>query len=160
MIDRAAADTRQSIRELRSLLVDIYPPALQQAGLKAALSDLLAPLEAHDVSTRLDVSPRLELSTDAESVLYRVAQEALRNVAKHARAQHVSVRAAREDGRALLSVEDDGLGFASTAAAAADGPTGHFGLRIMRDLARDAGGRLTVDTAPDAGTRIRLEVPA
>jgi signal transduction histidine kinase len=157
MIDRAASDTRQSIRELRSLLVDIYPPALQQAGLKAALSDLLAPLEARDVSTRLDVPSRLELSTDAESVLYRVAQEALRNVAKHARARHVTVRAAREDGHALLSVEDDGLGFASTAA---DGPPGHFGLRIMRDLARDAGGRLTVDTAPDAGTRIRLEVPA
>jgi signal transduction histidine kinase len=156
MIARAAADTRQSIRELRTLLVDIYPPALRRAGLKAALSDLLAPLEAHEISTRLDVPPDLELPREAESVLYRVAQEALRNVAKHARAEHVRVRAARAGGQAVLSVEDDGLGFAGGAPE----PGAHFGLRIMHDLARDAGGRLTVDTAPHAGTRVLLEVPA
>jgi signal transduction histidine kinase len=159
MIDRAAADTRQSIRELRTLLVEIYPPALRRAGLVAALSDLLAPLEARDISTRLDVPPDLELPTEAESVLYRVAQEAIRNVASHAQAQNVRVHAARNDGRALLSVEDDGRGFAS-APAEGSGPNDHFGLRIMQDLARDAGGRLTVDTVPQAGTRIRLEVPA
>lgn len=159
MIDRAAADTRQSIRELRTLLVDIYPPALQRAGLTAALSDLLAPLEARDIATQLDVSPGLELATDAESVVYRVAQEALRNVAKHSRARHVSVRAARVDGHAVLSVEDDGVGFASTSDDGLN-PANHFGLRIMDDLARDAGGRLSVDTAPHAGTRIHLEVPA
>jgi signal transduction histidine kinase len=159
MIDRAAADTRQSIRELRTLLVEIYPPALRRAGLKAALSDLLAPLEARDVSTRLEVPPDLELPTDAESVLYRVAQEALRNVAKHARAQHVRVVAACDGGRAVLRVEDDGIGFAASALDGSARP-GHFGLQIMQDLARDAGGRLTVDSAPGAGTRIRLEVPA
>jgi signal transduction histidine kinase len=159
MIDRAAVDTRQSIRELRTLLVDIYPPALRRAGLKAALSDLLAPLEARAIATRLDVAPDLELPADAESVLYRVAQEALRNVATHSRARHVRVSAGRDDSRAVLSVEDDGLGFASSADPESK-PVGHFGLRIMHDLARDAGGRLTVDTAPLAGTKIHLQVPA
>jgi signal transduction histidine kinase len=159
MIDRAAADTRQSIRELRTLLVDIYPPALRRAGLKAALSDLLAPLEARDIATRLDVPPDLELPSDAESVVYRVAQEALRNVAKHAQARQVTVCAARDDGHAVLRVEDDGLGFASSPDPGPK-PADHFGLRIMSDLARDAGGRLMVDTAPHAGTKIHLEVPA
>src|SRR5262249_50074839 len=106
-----------------------------------------------------DVSPDLAFPAETESVLYRVAQEALRNVAKHARARHVRVRAGRGAGRAVLSVEDDGLGF-STAAAAGSVPAGDFGLRIRHDLARDAGGRLTVDSALHAGTRIRLEVPA
>jgi signal transduction histidine kinase len=159
MIDRAAADTRQSIRELRTLLVDIYPPTLRRAGLKAALSDLLAPLEARDIATRLDVPPELELPTDAESVVYRVAQEALRNVAKHAQARQVTVQAARDNGHAVLRVEDDGLGFASRSDPGPK-PADHFGLRIMSDLARDAGGRLMVDTAPHAGTKIHLEVPA
>jgi len=155
LVDRAAVDTRQSIRELRTLLVDIYPPALQRAGLEPALSDLLAPLEARGISTQLEVPAGLALPTEAESVLYRVAQEALRNVAKHARARHVRVQAAHDEGLARLSVEDDGRGFSSTSE-----PAAHFGLRIMHDLARDAGGRLTVETALGAGTTIRLEVPA
>jgi two-component system, NarL family, sensor kinase len=153
LVDGAAADTRQSIRELRTLLVDIYPPTLRTAGLKAALSDLLAPLESQEIATTLELPSDLGLPEDREPVVYRVAQEALRNVAKHSDASRVLVRAERENGHAVLTVEDDGRGFASDAEA------GHFGLRIMEDLARDAGGRLVVESAPGEGTRVELEVP-
>jgi signal transduction histidine kinase len=154
----AAGDTRQSIRELRTLLVDIYPPNLRRAGVAAALSDLVASLPADDLDIQLDVQPELRLPAHAEPLLYRVAQEALRNVVAHAQAQHVLVAAGRRDGRAFLSVEDDGRGFVP---AADDGGERrrHFGLRILQDLATDANGELAVVSEPGAGTRVRIEVP-
>jgi signal transduction histidine kinase len=154
----AAGDTRHSIRELRTLLVDIYPPNLRRAGLAAALSDLVASLPPNGLRIQLDVQPELRLPDHAEPLLYRVAQEALRNVVAHAEARHVRVAAGRRDGRAFLSVEDDGRGFATVADDGGDRRR-HFGLRILHDLASDARGKLSVDSKPGAGTRVRIEVP-
>jgi signal transduction histidine kinase len=106
----AASDTRQSIRELRTLLVDIYPPNLSRAGLAAALSDLVASLPAGGLEIQLEVQSDLRLPAHAEPLLYRAAQEALRNVVAHAEARHVRVAAGRRDGKAFLSVADDGRG--------------------------------------------------
>ncbi len=158
IVDRAAAETRESIRELRSLLVDIYPPALQRAGLAGALADLVAVLEARAITTEIDLSPDLNLTPDQEPILYRVAQEALRNVMRHAEASHVRVQAGREDGSVFLSVEDDGRGFVPGRSRRAE-DSQHFGLRVIGDLARDAGAMLSVDSRPGEGTRIRIEIP-
>lgn len=158
VIDRVADETRESIRELRTLLVDIYPPTLQRAGLAGALSDLIAPLTARNVDAKIDLPPDLKLPPEMEPIMYRVAQEALRNVTRHAQAQHVRVRADRQNGTAFLSVEDDGRGFIPGQGRRAD-DNQHFGLRILDDLARDAGGRLTVESSPGGGTRVRIEVP-
>ncbi|HEY7077110.1 MAG TPA: sensor histidine kinase [Solirubrobacteraceae bacterium] len=157
MVERAAEDTRDSIRELRTLLVDIYPPALQQSGLPAALADLASTLRARDIAVDLDVDGPLDVGPEQERLLYRAAQEALRNVARHADAEHVRVRAGRVNGHATLRVEDDGRGFAP-----GDDEEGrrHFGLRMLADLAADAGGALTIDSEPGAGTRVRMEIPA
>jgi signal transduction histidine kinase len=155
MVRQAGCETRESIRELRTLLVDIYPPALQQSGLPAALEDLAGTLRARDIAVDLDVDGELDLGAEQERLLYRAAQEALRNVARHAAAQHVRVYAQRRNGHATLGVEDDGRGFATGGEHRR-----HFGLRMLADLAADAGGELTVDSAPGAGTKIRLEVPA
>jgi signal transduction histidine kinase len=156
-VNGAAIDTRHSIRELRTLLVDIYPPNLQRAGLAAALSDLVASLSGEGLDVQVEVEPDLRLPAHAEPLLYRVAQEALRNVVAHADASHARVAAWRRDGWAVLTVEDDGRGF-----VAAD-PGGerrkHFGLRILQDLATDANGELAVDSRPGDGTRVRIEVP-
>jgi signal transduction histidine kinase len=154
----AAGDTRHSIRELRTLLVDIYPPNLRRAGLSAALADLVASQPPDDLKIKLEVEPELRLPAHAEPLLYRVAQEALRNVIAHAHAQQVWLAAGHRDGKAFLSVEDDGRGFAPGEDDGGERRR-HFGLRILQDLATDANGTLVIDSQPGAGTRVRIEVP-
>jgi two-component system NarL family sensor kinase len=153
-----AQQTRRSIRQLRSLLVDIYPPDLHRAGLAAALSDLVAPLESRGVNARVDLPPGLRLEPDAEALMFRTAQEALRNVMAHSDADHVDVSVILENSHAGLTIADDGRGFSPEMADAAR-DDGHLGLRVLADMAQDAGGRLDIDSEPGRGTRIRLEVP-
>jgi signal transduction histidine kinase len=161
-VAEAGTDVRRSIRELRTLLVDLYPPTLHQAGLGAAVSDLLAPLADRSIATELEVDPGLQLTPEAEALLFRAAQEALRNVAKHSEAEHVAVHVGRRDGHGLLEVRDDGRGFAPQQApdVATGADNGHFGLRMIGDLARDAGGTVSVDSEPGRGTTVRVSVPA
>jgi two-component system NarL family sensor kinase len=149
----AAAGTRRTIKELRSLLVDIYPPDLHRTGLEAALRDLAAPLAPRGIATDVDVEQQLELAPATEMLLYRCAQEALRNVGAHSKAGRVRVRVERTDGVVTLTVEDDGVGFDGAAAE------GHLGLRLLADLAQEAGGALEVDSTPGSGTRVRVEAP-
>ena len=153
-----ARQTRRSIRQLRSLLVDIYPPDLHRAGLAAALSDLVAPLESRGVQARVELPPGLRLEPDAEALMFRTAQEALRNVMAHSHAAHVDVSVTLENSHAGLTIADDGRGF-SPAMAEAARDDGHLGLRVLGDMARDAGGRLDIDSEPGRGTRVCLEVP-
>jgi two-component system, NarL family, sensor kinase len=153
-----AKQTRRSIRQLRSLLVDIYPPDLHRAGLAAALSDLVAPLESRGVHARVELPPGLRLEPDAEALMFRTAQEALRNVMAHSEAGHVDVSVILENSHAGLTIADDGRGFTPAAADAAR-EDGHLGLRVLADMARDAGGRLDIDSEPGRGTRVLLEVP-
>jgi signal transduction histidine kinase len=152
-LERAATATRESVRELRGLLVEIYPPSLHRSGLAAALNDAAAPLVRRGVEVDVHVAPDLAPGEDVEALLFRVAQETLRNVAAHAEASRVEVRAEREGNVVRLSVSDDGRGFDTGAAR----PEGHFGLSLVEDLARDAGATVAVDSAPGAGTRVRLE---
>jgi|tagenome__1003787_1003787.scaffolds.fasta_scaffold20855053_2 two-component system NarL family sensor kinase len=153
-----AKQTRRSIRQLRSLLVDIYPPDLHRAGLAAALSDLVAPLESRGVHARVELPPGLRLEPDAEALMFRTAQEALRNVMVHSQARHVDVSVLLENSHAGLTIADDGRGFTPATAEAARGD-GHLGLRVLADMARDAGGKLDIDSEPGRGTRVNLEVP-
>jgi signal transduction histidine kinase len=153
-----ARQTRRSIRQLRSLLVDIYPPDLHRAGLAAALSDLVAPLESRGVQARVDLPPGLRLEPDAEALMFRTAQEALRNVMAHSEAEHVDVSVVLENSHAGLAIADDGRGFTPDEAQAAR-DDGHLGLRVLADMAKDAGGKLDIDSEPGRGTRVWLEVP-
>jgi signal transduction histidine kinase len=153
-----ARQTRRSIRQLRSLLVDIYPPDLHRAGLAAALSDLVAPLEARGVRARVELPPGLRLEPDMEALMFRTAQEALRNVIAHSNASNVDVSVILENSHAGLTIADDGRGFTPDEADAARGD-GHLGLRVLADMAEDAGGHLDIDSEPGRGTRVLLEVP-
>jgi two-component system, NarL family, sensor kinase len=154
LVKQAAHDTRRSVRELRTLLVDLYPPSLHRQGLAAALADLLAPLASRGMETDLEADPGLRLPESTERIVYRAAQEALRNVVKHAEADRVDVRVDRSNGNVALVVADDGRG-------AADGTSGdsHFGLRMIEDLARDAGGEFLLEPRPEGGTTFRFQVP-
>jgi signal transduction histidine kinase len=156
---RSGADrTRDGMRQLRTLLVEIYPPNLHTAGLEPALSDLVAPLAARGVRVHLDVTPGLEPGTPVEALVFRVAQEALRNVQTHAQASSVDVTLQQGDGVLTLTVRDDGRGF-SPEELDRRGESGHMGLSLLAGLAEEAGGGLLVDSTPGQGTTVQLEVP-
>jgi signal transduction histidine kinase len=156
-LDVVAETLRSNIRALRSLLVEIYPPNLRSAGLPAALSDLAATLSSTDVSITITTQPDLSVGPQIEALLYGVAQECLRNAARHAQATTVAVKITRRGDVVRLEVIDDGVGF--DAASVVSGPAdGHFGLRVIHDMAANQGAMLAVDSRPGAGTRWRLEV--
>ena len=148
----AASATRRGIQQLRTLLVDIYPPNLQKAGLARALADLLAPVARNGIATELDCPVELRLDPDSEGLVYRTAQEALRNVVKHSRASHVEL-ALRGDGPTLI-VRDDGAGFDPLRIDGVE--DGHFGLHSLADLARSAGADLDIVSHPGHGTTVTL----
>jgi two-component system NarL family sensor kinase len=154
----AAAETRETIRELRTLLVDIYPPTLQRSGLAAALNDLVAPLRSAGIAVSLQVGDDLGIPDDTEALLYRVTQEAVRNARAHGGATQVEIVVETQARRVVLCVIDNGRGF-SPDPEAEPRQADHFGLRLMRDLADHAGGDLQVLSSPGHGTSVRLEVP-
>ena len=150
----AAAETRRSVRSLRSLLVEIYPPNLADTGMEGALSDLAAAASRNGTAVSVAVDPDLTLDGEAMAVVYRVAREALQNVAKHARAEQVSVTLVAAGGETVLTVQDDGAGFDPGTVS-----EGHVGLRLLRDLATEHGAELRIDSVPGAGSTVRLVVP-
>ena len=154
-LHQAASRLRQSLRDLRGLLVEIYPPDLHRSGLGAALSDTIGRLDARGLDAELEVPDDLVLPQETETLLFRIAQEAIRNVVAHAEASSIRITLTSVRGAVALEVADDGVGFAPDARDA----HGHFGLRMLDDLTREEGGSLIVDSKPGKGTRIRVEVP-
>jgi signal transduction histidine kinase len=157
-LDARAADLRQRIRDLRTLVVAIAPRRLHDEGLAAALEDLASTVRARGIETHVDVASPLPLDRAGEALLFRGAQEAVRNTIDHTRATRVDIAVANGDGRVRLRVHDDGAGFDPAAPAPADG-SAHLGLALLADLAVDAGGDLEVESAPGGGTTVLLEVP-
>ncbi len=152
----SASSVRGSVRTLRSAIVGIYPPNLRQAGLAAALSDLIARLDPQGIEAMLEVEPGADFGAEVDELLYRAAQEALRNVEAHAGAGHVRLSVRREGERAVMEVADDGRGMAPTDAERARAE-GHMGLSILSDIVRDGGGVLTVGPNDGPGTVVRVE---
>jgi two-component system NarL family sensor kinase len=153
-----AGAVRGSVRTLRSAIVGIYPPNLQNAGLGPALSDLTSRLVGAGLDVSLEVEDAMGYGGRADELLYRACQEALRNVEKHAGASRVDIRVHREGTNARLEVRDDGRGIADDATL--DDGDGNMGLRILGDMVRDAGGALSLAPAREGGTVVRVEVPA
>ena len=157
-LEGLAVGVRRSLRTLRSLLVEIYPPDLYTAGLAAALDDLVAPAIADGIDVRLDVVDTSGTSNETVGLLWRTAQEAVRNALRHGRPRSLTITVHRRDGSdptLVLDVIDDGTGFDTEAPVA----SGHFGLRSLRDLVAVTGGTLQVRSSPGHGTHITLEVP-
>jgi signal transduction histidine kinase len=159
VLGRAAEAVRGGIRALRSAIVGIYPPNLHASGLGPALSDLTARLPSDGLAVSLDVPPAAAYGADADALLFRACQEALRNVEEHANATNVALRVFRDGDRAVLEVRDDGCGLSRTDTAAAHAD-GHFGLMLLDAVLRDGGGTLHVCPAVGGGTLVRVEVPA
>ncbi len=156
----AAGAVRASISGLRSLLVDIYPPSLTNAGLVPALTDLAGVLEARSIAAHLDLDEdaAARLAADEQQLVFRITRECLRNTARHAGARNIGIRLFRGEHSTVLEVDDDGKGF-DPAAVLGNPAEGHFGLQILTDIAANAGAELLLATAPGAGCHWRLEVP-
>jgi len=158
---RGAAETvRASIKGLRSLLVEIYPPSLQTSGLGAALTDLVGGLAVRGARVRLEVADEaiVGLTAERQQLIYRVAQETLRNAVAHANADEVVLRLSRVGAQVVLEVSDDGDGFDVPTILSAPAE-GHFGVRLLIDVASSAGASLEVRSAPGHGCEWRLTVP-
>jgi signal transduction histidine kinase len=162
--DEASRAATQELRELvvstlqdvRRLAVELRPTALDDFGLVAALERLTASF-AEQTGISVDFETALadeRLPEEVETALYRIVQESLTNVVKHARARRVSILLARKEGSVKAVVEDDGRGF-DPAEQAGDG----FGLVGMSERLALLGGRLEVESDADAGTTIAAEVP-
>lgn len=147
---------REALDEMRLLIFSLRPPVLASEGLAAALRQRIEAVEGRSrgVEAALEVEGDARPTAAVEGALYRVAQEALNNALKHARARHVRVRLAQQPERTTLEIADDGTGF--DLERADRGAT--QGLRGMRERAAEIGATLAVETAPGAGTRIRVEV--
>ena len=159
----AAAKARTALaeanRRLRRLLFELRPPALDQAGLAAALEQFLTDSFDEDgfdwsVENRLDREP----SPDARAILYRVALEALTNVRNHAEAGRVEVVLERRGVGVAVTVSDDGSGF-ELSKPDAPPERGHMGLVSMRERAEAAGGRFALTSRPGAGTTVDFWMP-
>jgi signal transduction histidine kinase len=147
-------DVRQSINRLRRLMFVLRPPALEAHGIAAALQAFLAQV-AEDAGLEYSLDDRLQIEPEPEArtVVYRIAQEAVSNVCKHARASRVDVGLSEYDGGVLVEIKDDGVGFDATASRQA--PPGHLGLLVMRERAEQTGGWCTVESEPGLGTTVR-----
>ncbi|HEV7622690.1 MAG TPA: ATP-binding protein [Amnibacterium sp.] len=159
ILDSAETTVRGTVQSLRALLVDIYPPTLDRAGLASGLEDLAAGARTRGLRVSVVVDPRVDLSQDGERLVFRVAREAIANAAKHGEGAPISVGLAHEGGRTVLTVHDDGPGFDAEALLSKP-RTAHFGLRLLRDAVSDAGvdAELSLRSAPAAGTTWRLTI--
>jgi signal transduction histidine kinase len=140
---------------MRALIFELRPETLKTEGLVSALSKQAASLQARHaipVATTFCDEPNLPLKAKQE--LYRLAQEALHNIVKHARASSVELRMAWDVGTLLLDIRDDGIGF-----DAANSFPGHLGLHSMRERMNKLGGTLHIESVPGQGTRILARLP-
>jgi two-component system sensor histidine kinase UhpB len=144
----------QAMRELLSLARQLRPTALDDLGLVAAIGGQVEQLARGEIEAELDTEGDFSsLGDDAQLVVYRVAQEALSNAARHSGAGRVDVRLRRRGDDVELEVADDGRGFAF------DESEGGLGLAGMRERALLIGGELTIESRPGRGTTVRLTVP-
>jgi signal transduction histidine kinase len=156
----ATAELRElvvtTLQDVRALAVELRPKALDDFGLVSALERLVETFR-EQTGMEVDLEPRLgaeRLPREIETTLYRITQEALTNVVKHARATRVSIVLTRRDGAVSAVIEDDGRGI-STGEPTGDG----LGLVGMRERVALVGGRLVVESPPGGGTTLSIEVP-
>jgi signal transduction histidine kinase len=151
---------REVTRTLRNLLSELRPPAIDEHGLVGALK-LHGDAFAKQSKTSIDIDAQIHQrpAPEVETIVYRITQEALTNVAKHANAERVSIRLTASQDAVDLTIRDDGVGFDPTQATRLLSD-GHFGLAGMRERVELGGGHLDLDSQPGHGTTIHVALPA
>jgi PAS domain S-box-containing protein len=142
-----------ALAEMRTVLVELRPAALTEGDLGDLLQQLAQAAAARAPQVEIHVRDRgkRKLAADVQVAFYRVAQEALNNVVKHADARHIEVQLRRNSQGAELQVTDDGCGFAPECI-----PAGHFGVGMMRERVQAIGGTLAVHSRPGVGTTLTM----
>lgn len=160
-LDKARRLADESLDELRRMASDLRPAALDNLGLVAALESYARGFKDRSGVAVAVEADRLEprLPFEVETALYRICQEALTNIAKHARAQRAVVRLQRESEGVRLTVTDDGAGFDTSAVTATDGTLKGIGLLSMERRAEELGGTFSIDSKPGQGTTVSVIVP-
>jgi len=154
-IDYVLALAEAGLAEMRALIFELRPESLEIEGLVAALTKQVAVLRTrYKLNVEADLGEEPDLSMEMKHALYRIAQEALHNIVKHARASVVVLRLARQANEIILQVRDNGRGF---------DPAGHFpghlGLRSMHERVSKMGGTLTIESVPGQGTCVGVRMP-
>jgi len=142
------------LAEMRALIFELRPESLESEGLVAALTKQVAVLRArYKLTVEADLGEEPNLSLESKNALYRIAQEALHNIVKHARADTVVLRLTRQKDEILLEIRDNGRGFDPASSF-----PGHLGLHSMQERIAKVGGTLTIESKPGLGTCICAEV--
>jgi len=157
--DETKAAVRQALEEVRRIARELRPEMLEQLGLVSALTELSRKFtDSSGIRVERRFATELPpLSDDSELAVYRVAQESLTNIARHAAASHVEIALQPGAGSVVLRVADDGRGIPDPDAFSLNG---HGGLRGMRERALLVGGALAIKRSSEGGVEVRLEVPA
>lgn len=143
------------LAEMRALIFELRPESLREEGLIAALNKQIEFVRArHSIPVEATLPDEPAVSLEVKEAVYRIAQEALTNTIKHARASQLALGLNGAAGELILEVSDDGVGFDTDASF-----PGHLGLRSMRERAASVGGTVEVDSGPALGTRIRARIP-
>jgi two-component system, NarL family, sensor kinase len=157
VLHKSANELREAVRELRTLIVKIAPTGLTGETLPDALTDLVEPMRASGIEAEVRFG-ECRLDPAEAKLMFRVAQEALRNAARHSGAKHVRVEVATLGTGRILTVFDDGRGFEPDALASSR-REGHVGLTLLKSLAQDGGAQLRVVSSPENGTLVEMMLP-
>ncbi|MGA7989039.1 MAG: sensor histidine kinase [Candidatus Dormiibacterota bacterium] len=158
VMQTASEESRTAIRELRTMIMEIAPPDLDRGGLGAAIERLAAVARENGIEVVVEVDPAAKtLPMRDTALIYRTAQEGIRNVVKHAHATRLLVRLLQMPGGMNLEIIDDGDGFSPDQLTGRQ-QAGHMGLSLLQERVAEAGASLTIDSMPGHGTSIRLRV--
>jgi signal transduction histidine kinase len=144
------------LAEMRALIFELRPESLATEGLITALTKQVLVLRTrYKLTVEAQLGEEPALSLERKHALYRIAQEALHNIVKHAHASTVILRLDRQDDELFLEVRDDGRGFDP-----AEPFPGHLGLRSIQERAARLGGTCSIESAPTQGTSLHVRIPA
>jgi signal transduction histidine kinase len=147
--------TEAGLAEMRALIFELRPESLATEGVISALTKQVAVLRTrYNLSVDAQLGEEPTLSLEGKQDLYRITQEALHNIVKHACASTITLRLARLDGELILEVHDDGLGFDPTGSF-----LGHLGLHSIQERASRLGGTCSIESAPAQGTHLYVCIP-
>jgi len=154
-VDRLHVLADGALSEMRTLLLELRPSVIEDTPLHDLIDQLVSAFSSRRKAKCLvDLGEPIELVPTVKVAIYRIVQESLNNIARHAQAGSVTIALAMKGDDLRMCVEDDGVGFDSAQ------PSDHLGLRIMAERAESIGGQLEVLSEPGAGTEVSLVVPA
>lgn len=158
-VNRAAAAAREAVRALRRAISDLHPMSLEELGFAAAVGSLVERIEWLGARVELDLAAADALSETHRTLAFRVVQEGVANIVRHAEPHLVTIRARREGDLIAVEIRDDGVGFDPTSARPGVSE-GHLGLAAAQERAALAGGDLSVTSSHGTGTTLVLRLPA